>query len=177
MTDRAAVVAGVLDGTIDCLATDHAPHHQDEKARAFADAPFGVIGLETALAASITALHYGAAMPLLDVVARLSSGPRRAFGLPRVALEPGAPADLVAFDPEAEWSVEPDAFHSLGRHTPFAGRRLLGRVLGTWIGGAHVFRRARAEAGDGASKGEIDPILTAHLGSETPAAVAVGGDR
>jgi dihydroorotase len=177
--DREAVLHGVVDGTIDCLATDHAPHHPDEKARSFAEAPFGVVGLETALAAALTALHHGARMPLADVIERLTAGPRRAFGLPQPALAAGDAADLVAFDPNVEWTVDPEAFHSLGRHTPFAGRTLRGRVLGTWIGGRCVFRRARAESGAGASKGEVAAAVAAASSVEStqPVAAAAGGDR
>src|SRR5262249_54073328 len=106
--DREALVQGLADGTIDCLATDHAPHTPDEKSQPFADAPFGVVGLETALAAAITALHRQAHMPLADVIDKLSPGPRRVFGLEPHAIAQGGPADLVAFDPEAEWTVEPE---------------------------------------------------------------------
>jgi dihydroorotase len=140
--DRDALVAAVADGTIDCLATDHAPHTADEKAMAFAEAPFGVVGLETALAAAITVLHRGAGMPLADVVQRLSAAPRRIFGLPVHGIVAGAPADLVAFDPDAEWTVDSDKFATKGRHTPFAGARLQGRVLGTWVEGRETFRAA-----------------------------------
>lgn len=153
--DRLALVEAVADGTIDCLATDHAPHAPDEKACAFAEAPFGVVGLETSLAAAITALRVRAGYPLLTILDRLAVGSRRAFGLPMRGLAVGAPADLVAFDDRAEWTVEPEAFHSLGRHTPFVGARLTGRVLGTWVGGRQVFRRAAREATDGRSRGEI----------------------
>jgi dihydroorotase len=145
-SDREALIAAVADGTIDCLATDHAPHTTDEKAQPFADAPFGVVGLETALAAAITVLHGKAGMPLADVIDRFTRGPRAAFGLPQHAIVPGAPADLTAFDPEAEWTVEPSLFATKGRATPFAGARLTGRVLGTWLEGKETFR-ANAMAG------------------------------
>ena len=145
--DRDALIAGLADGTIDCLATDHAPHTVDEKAQPFADAPFGVVGLETALAAALTVLHHQAGMTIANVVERLSSGPRRVFGLPAPGLVPGAPADLVAFDPDAEWTVEPEKFATKGRATPFAGARLKGRVLGTWIEGRETFRLAPTMAG------------------------------
>ena len=138
--DREALVAAVVDGTIDCLATDHAPHTVDEKSQSFAEAPFGVVGLETALGAAITALHRGAGMSLAEVVDRLSRAPRQVFGLPAHGLTPGAPADLVAFDPDMEWTVDPDKFASKGRHTPFAGTKLAGRVLGTWVEGRETFR-------------------------------------
>jgi dihydroorotase len=145
--DREALIAGLADGTIDCLATDHAPHTVDEKAQPFADAPFGVVGLETALAAALTVLHHQAGMTIADVIERLSSGPRRVFGLPSKGLVSGAPADLVAFDPGMEWTVEPEKFASKGRATPFAGARLQGRVLGTWIEGKETFRLAPSMAG------------------------------
>ena len=138
--DREALVQAVADGTIDCIATDHAPHTPDEKAQPFADAPFGVVGLETALAVALTALHHQAGMPLADVIERLTRGPRAAFGLPQHAITPGAPADLTAFDPGAEWTVDPDKFWTKGRATPFAGQRLKGRVLGTWLDGRETFR-------------------------------------
>ena len=140
--DRDALLAAVADGTLDCLATDHAPHGADEKSLALADAPFGVVGLETALAAALTALVRGRGVPLVDVVARMTTGPRRAFGLPVHGLAAGAPADLVAFDPEREWTVDPREFRTRGRHTPFAGARLVGRVLGTWVEGRRVFDAA-----------------------------------
>ena len=142
--DREALIAAVADGTLDCLATDHAPHTPDEKAQPFADAPFGVVGLETALAAAITLLHHRAGLPLLTVIERMTRGPRQALGLPAHGITAGAPADLVAFDPDSEWTVEPEKFKSLGRHTPFAGATLTGRVLGTWVEGREVFRAAPA---------------------------------
>jgi len=86
-------------------------------------------------------------MPLAGVVDRLSSGPRRVFGLPVHELASGAPADLVAFDPEIEWTVEPEKFATKGRATPFAGARLKGRVLGTWIEGRETFRLAQTMVG------------------------------
>ena len=146
-SDRDALVAAMADGTIDCLATDHAPHTPDEKSQPFADAPFGVVGLETALAAAITVLHGRAGMPLVDVIFRLTLGPRAAFGLVQHGITPGAPADLCAFDPQAEWTVEPQAFETKGRATAFAGTKLTGRVLGTWLEGRETFRSAASMAG------------------------------
>jgi dihydroorotase len=86
-------------------------------------------------------------MPLADVVNRLTRGPRAAFGLTQHGMVPGAPADLVAFDPEAEWTVEPEKFATKGRATPFAGAKLTGRVLGTWFEGKETFRHTAAMAG------------------------------
>lgn len=153
--DREALLAGCADGTIDCLATDHAPHAAYEKEAPLADAPFGVVGLETAWAAAFTALAGSGRMPVTDVVRLLATAPRRVMGLPECGLTAGQPADLVLLDLDAEWRVEPEAFHTLGRHTPFTGEALRGRVLGTWIGGRRVFERAHAEAGDGWSRGQV----------------------
>ncbi|HKA24013.1 MAG TPA: dihydroorotase [Candidatus Eisenbacteria bacterium] len=146
-SDRDALIKGLADGTIDCLATDHAPHTPDEKAQPFADAPFGVVGLETAFAAALTVLHRQAGLPLTDVIDKLTRRPRQVFGLPSAGIAPGAPADLVAFDPQAEWTVEPEKFATKGRATPFAGARLTGRVLGTWLEGRETFRLASPMAG------------------------------
>ena len=153
--DREALLAGLADGTLDCLATDHAPHAAYEKEVPLAEAPFGVVGLETAWAAALTALARSGRMPLVDVVRLLTAGPRRALGLPETGLAAGERADLVLLDLDAEWRVEPQAFHTLGRHTPFAGETLRGRVLGTWIDGRRVFERPHAEAGNGRSKGQV----------------------
>ncbi len=133
--DREACLAAIADGTVDCFATDHAPHTRDEKSRPFAEAPFGIVGLETALALTLTHLVGPGHLPLERAVELWTDAPRRVFGLPEVSLEPGSQADLVLFDPEAAWTVDPEAFHSRGRNTPFAGWRLKGRVLVTMLGG------------------------------------------
>lgn len=133
--DRAATIAAIVDGTVDCFATDHAPHTADDKRRPFAEAPFGIVGLETALALTITFLVRPGHLSLAAALERWTDGPRRVFGLPEVDLEPGSEADLVLFDPEASWIVDPERFHSRGRSTPFAGWTLHGRVLATALGG------------------------------------------
>jgi dihydroorotase len=131
--DREACIAAIADGTIDCFSTDHAPHTADEKSRPFTDAPFGIVGLETALALTITHLVAPGHLTLARALERWTDAPRRAFRLPEVTLEPGSQADLVLFDPAAEWTVEPEAFFSKGRNTPFAGWQLRGRVLATML--------------------------------------------
>jgi len=140
--DRLAVVAGFADGTLDVLATDHAPHHYDEKEQAFEDAPFGLVGLETALGLVFTELVLPGLISLPVMIERMSTAPARGFGLPGGSLAPGSPADVVAFDPEAEWVVTPAEFLSKSRNTPFAGRRLRGRVLLTFVGGDLVWDRS-----------------------------------
>ncbi len=133
--DRAACIAAIVDGTIDCFSTDHAPHTADEKSRPFTDAPFGIVGLETALALTLTYLVQPGHVTLARAVELWTEAPRRVFGLPEVTLAPGSQADLVLFDPAAEWVVDPEAFHTKGRNTPFAGWRLKGRVLVTMLEG------------------------------------------
>ncbi len=133
--DRAACIAAIADGTLDCFSTDHAPHTADEKSRPFTDAPFGIVGLETALALTLTYLVEPGHLTLARAIELWTDAPRRVFALPQVTLEPGSPADLVLFDPAAEWTVDPDAFHTLGRNTPFAGWKLRGRVLATLLAG------------------------------------------
>ncbi len=133
--DRAACIAAIVDGTVDCFTTDHAPHTADEKSRPFTDAPFGIVGLETALALTLTYLVQPGHLTLGRAVELWTDAPRRVFGLPEVTLAPGSQADLVLFDPAAEWVVDPEAFHTKGRNTPFAGWRLKGRVLVTMLEG------------------------------------------
>jgi dihydroorotase len=138
--DRDAVREGVRDGTLDVIATDHAPHHYDEKEQAFEDAPFGIVGLETALGVVLSELVHTGMLDLPTLVQRMSCGPARALGLPGGTLAPGAPADVTVFDPEQTWKVDPTRFTSLSRNTPFRGRRLRGRALRTIVGGRTVWQ-------------------------------------
>ena len=134
-TDRAALIEGVLDGTIDAIATDHAPHHADEKMLDYDHAPSGVVGLETALGVALTVLNQTHGVPLARVIEMLTTGPARAFSLPGGALAAGSLADITVFDAAGEWTVDPQHFKSKGRNTPFAGWKLRGRVVETLIAG------------------------------------------
>jgi dihydroorotase len=136
--DVDALVEALEDGTIDAIATDHAPHHEDEKAVDFDGAPFGVIGLETAAAVVHDRLVARGRLSLARFVHLLSTGPARAFGLPGGTLEPGSPADVTLFDPGKRWTVDPERFVSLGRSTPFAGWDLVGAPAGAIVGGRVV---------------------------------------
>jgi dihydroorotase len=142
--DVEALRLALKDGTIDVIATDHAPHHYEQKEREFDDAPFGVIGLETALALGLTRLVGGGYLTLPELVDRMSTRPARVFGLPGGTLRKGVAADVVVFDPEARWVVEPSRFRSKSRNTPFAGWELTGVVERTIVGGVTVHRRDAA---------------------------------
>ena len=140
--DLEALRDAVRDGTIDLIATDHAPHHYDEKEREFADAPNGIIGLETALAVNLTWLVRPGIVPLPLLIERMSCAPARTFRLDGGTLRRGSPADVTVFGPDDAWVVNPAAFLSKGRNTPYAGRTLYGRVDCTVVGGRIVHRRA-----------------------------------
>ncbi len=139
--DRAAVAEGIGDGTLDVIATDHAPHHYDEKEQAFDDAPFGLVGLETALGLVVTELVGRKVLTLGQMVERMSCAPAQAFALPGGTLRPGAVADVTVFDPEREWTVDRNAFLSKSRNTPFHGRALRGSPELTIVDGTVRWRR------------------------------------
>ncbi|HTE47034.1 MAG TPA: dihydroorotase [Gemmatimonadaceae bacterium] len=138
--DVAALQEAVRDGTIDLIATDHAPHHYDEKEREFANAPNGIIGLETALAVNITWLVAPGIIDLPVLIERMSCAPARVFKLPGGTLRRGADADVTVFDPSASWVVEPARFKTKGRNTPYAGKTLQGRATCTIVGGRVIHR-------------------------------------
>ena len=128
------------DGTIDLVATDHAPHHYDAKDREFADAPFGIVGLETALALVVTELVDTGMIDFRTLVDRMSTRPARLFGLPGGTLAARSPADVTVFDPGFAWKVDPATFLSKGRNTPYTGRTLRGRARFTIVAGRVVHR-------------------------------------
>jgi len=136
--DVDAIKAGLKDGTIDAIATDHAPHADFEKQREFDYAPFGIVGLETAWGLALTLVDEGT-LSVEQVVALLTVQPARAFGLSKGTLAVGADADVTIVDPEAQWVVEPERFRSKGRNTPFSGWKLKGRVVTTVVGGRMVY--------------------------------------
>ncbi len=140
--DVEALQAAVKDGTIDVIATDHAPHHYDEKEREFADAPNGIVGLETALAVNLTWLVHSGIIELPLLVERMSCAPARLFKLPGGTLRKGGIADVTVFDPDATWTVDPARFASKGRNTPYAGQELRGLVDLTVVDGRVIHRRS-----------------------------------
>ncbi len=140
--DVAAVKDGLADGTIDAIATDHAPHASFEKEREFDQAPFGVVGLETALALSLSLVEEGV-LTLPQLLGKLTCNPARILAGKKEpwlgSLSPGTLADVVIFDPAVEWSVDPASFRSKGRNTPFAGWKVRGRVVKTIFEGKVVY--------------------------------------
>ena len=138
--DVVALREALKDGTLDMIATDHAPHHYEAKERDFDDAPFGIVGLETALGLGVKELVNGGVLSLLELLRRMSTEPAKAFRLDAGTLEAGKPADLVIFDPGATWTVDPTGFHSKSRNTPYTGHVLAGRVERTIVGGRTVFQ-------------------------------------
>lgn len=136
--DRLAVVDGVVDGTLDVLASDHCPQDQDSKRLPFRPAAFGATGLETLLSVGLILVHNGR-LSLLDLLARLTCRPADLLRLKAGRLAKGAAADLVLFDPDAPWQVQEKDLHGLARNTPFEGMLLQGRVLRTMVDGRTVF--------------------------------------
>ena len=139
--DREALVAAALDGTVDMIATDHAPHSAEEKSRGLAGSAMGVVGLECAFPTLYTGLVRTGVMPLERLLFMLTDAPRARFGLPPVTLTPGEDADLVVFDLKAVGRVDPETFFSKGRATPFAGMETFGRCELTLVGGNPVWQR------------------------------------
>lgn len=136
--DCAAMVEGLIDGTLDCIATDHAPHAAYEKAQEFALAPFGIHGLETSLGLGITHLVCTGKLTWTQLIRRMATEPARILGLPGGSLAVGSVADIVLIDPETTWKVDPQTFVSKGRNSPFAGQTLVGRAVATFVGGVKV---------------------------------------
>ena len=138
--DVAAIVEGLRDGTIDCIATDHAPHAAEEKARPLTEAPSGMVGLETDLAITLTQLYHSGAMELTEILQKMTAGPAQLLNLPCGKLAVGAVADLTLFDLNEKWTIDPVNFRSKGRNTPFAGWSVQGKVKYTLVGGRVIYR-------------------------------------
>ena len=142
-SDRTAMAEGLRDGTVDFVATDHAPHGRTDKLCTFDEAANGISVLETALGSVMSLVHDGAlALPL--AIERLTASPARFLSMDLGTLKPGAPADVTIFDPDAEWLVDPARFASKGKNTPLAGTKLRGRVMTTIAGGEVVYHDVAA---------------------------------
>ncbi|MBA5873816.1 MAG: amidohydrolase family protein [Nitrospira sp. CR1.2] len=140
--DVQAIKDGLRDGTIDVIATDHAPHATQEKQQEFTEAPFGIVGLETALPLTLALVEEGV-MTLESAVDKLSTAPAKAFSLNAGTLAVGAPADVAIVDANHEWHVDPSQFRSKSRNTPFAGWKVKGRVTTTIVSGRVVYELDR----------------------------------
>jgi dihydroorotase len=146
--DVEALQKGLKDGTIDAIATDHAPHALAEKEAELAHAPFGVIGLETAFGVLMTKLVHKGLIGLSELIASLTVRPAKVLGIDRGTLKDGVPADVVVFDPDAPWTVEKGTFSSKGINSPFLDWGLKGRVTDLFVGGKPIFRNGRFLNGD-----------------------------
>lgn len=138
--DRLALIEGLKDGTLDCIATDHAPHSPTEKDCEFDKAPFGIIGLENALASSLETLYHSKELSLKEVVALMTHKGAEICDLPAGTLSVGASGDVCIFDPDQKWTVDAEAFKSKSRNCPWNGRTLRGQVKATFVDGKEIFR-------------------------------------
>ena len=143
--DMEAVRRALKEGVIDCIATDHAPHTEQEKDVEFDSAPFGVVGLETALGLCLTRLVHTGLLTPLELVARMSLGPATILNLPKGALSVGMDADLTVIDPETKWMVRAEEFESKSKNSPFLGLELSGRAQMTVVGGRIVMKEGKIE--------------------------------
>lgn len=139
--DRQALRQGLVDGTIDCVASDHAPHSQEEKEMEFDAAPFGIVGLETSLGLVLTELVHRGALTLSKAIAAMTVNPARILGVEGGVICVGGPADLTIIDPEIRWTVDRRTFRSKSKNTPFDGWELRGRAVTTIVGGEVVYER------------------------------------
>ena len=138
--DVDAVLAGLLDGTIDCIVTDHSPHAQEEKDREYMYAPSGFPGLETAVGVLLTDLVHTGKLDIAMMIEKMTAAPARIFGINAGSLAAGMPADITVIDPELEWTVDEKKFYTKGSHSPFVGRRLKGKAVMTFVDGRLVMK-------------------------------------
>ena len=139
--DREALIEGVVSGVVDAIATDHAPHPGSEKMQEFERCPFGVIGLETAVAVTLEVLVHSGRVPLMRLVELFTTGPARILGLNRGRLAPGLPGDITIFDPERRWTYDVNRSLSKSRNSPFHGRTFRGAPMATVVNGVLAWRR------------------------------------
>lgn len=144
--DVKEILKALQDGTIEIIATDHAPHHPDEKAQGFEKAPFGIVGLETALALGITELVERGILTPMALIEKMSTNPARLLNIAGGTLKAGSPADITLIDPRAEYEIDSSRFYSKARNTPFQGRRVRGRVCYTLVDGSIVFQNTGLRA-------------------------------
>ena len=141
--DREALLKGLSDGTFDVISTDHAPHTAEEKSRGFLKAPFGIVGLETSFALSYTALVLGGLLTLPELIRKMSVNPAKILRIDRGDISVGKTADITIADIDNSYVIDPADFYSKGKNTPFAGRRVFGRILYTIHSGKIVYEYHR----------------------------------
>jgi dihydroorotase len=139
-TDCEALLAGLKDGTIDAIVTDHSPHAQEEKDKEYANAPSGFPGLETSVGIMLTDLYHEGKLDLPLMISKMSYEPAKVFGLEAGTLTVGKAADVTVIDPEQEWTVAAEKFYTKGSHSPFVGRKLKGKAVLTIVDGRIVMR-------------------------------------
>jgi dihydroorotase len=139
--DVEAILAGLADGTIDCIASDHAPHAKEKKMQELDQAPFGIVGLETTLGLVVTKLIQPGILDWPKAIRKMTINPAKVLGISKGTLAIGADADITVIDPTAKWTVDPQQFHSKSKNTPFAGMELTGRAEMVIVGGKIKFRR------------------------------------
>jgi dihydroorotase len=142
--DREALQVALADGTVDAIATDHAPHPGSEKMQEFEKCPFGITGLETALGLSLDKLYHTGKIPLKRLVELFTIGPSRILGLRRGTLAAGAPGDVTVFDTESSWTYDVNRSFSKSKNSPFHGRGFRGGPVATVVAGAVVWQRDNA---------------------------------
>ena len=135
--NKKAIVEAIKDGTLDIIATDHAPHSEEEKAKAITEAPSGILGLETAFALGVGELVEKNDMPLIDLIERMSYAPAKMYGLDAGYIKQDGPADLIIFDPNEMWRVE--GFLSKSQNSPFLGKMMLGKIKKTICNGNVIY--------------------------------------
>ena len=138
--DTEAMLAGLKDGTIDMVVTDHSPHAQEEKDQEYCYAPSGFPGLETALGVMLTDLYHTGRLSLPEIIEKMAWAPARVFGLEAGSLSKGMPADITVIDPELSWIVDDKNFYTKGSHSPFIGRELKGKAVMTLVDGKIVMQ-------------------------------------
>ena len=143
--DKAALVDGLCSDVMEVISTDHAPHHADEKAKGIAKAPFGIVGLETSVALTMTELVHTGKMTPVQMVEHMSTAPARILGIDKGSLKPGKMADITIIDPEAEYEICAADFVSKGKNTPFDGKKVKGRVTHTFVAGKCVYKYKKME--------------------------------
>ncbi len=168
-SDRLAIIEGVVDGSIDCIITDHAPHTAEEKA-IFEKAPNGVVGLETSFAATLTAFWHTHKLPMESIVRLMSAEPRRIVGIPPVKLEAGEKAEFIIFDPDLEWYVDPKKLMSRSKNTLFKGQLLKGKVMLTITDGKVIYMDNSFDRGN---KNPMDVLAAKIIEKQNPTVVGL----